>query len=151
MKDLIWNIKIFEKLSTTELYAILKVRQEVFIVEQACYYLDADGYDEKGIHIWAENENEIVAYCRIFPPGVKYKESSIGRVLTRHSYRNLNLGKTLLTFALNIIDTKFLNQGVRISAQDYLLKFYQNFGFEADGMGYLEDNIPHTEMIRNIN
>ncbi len=88
MKDIIWKIKSFEELSIHELYEILKVRQEVFVVEQTCYYLDADGYDQKALHLFAEKEGKVVAYCRIFPEGVKYPETSIGRVLThrKNSY-----------------------------------------------------------------
>ena len=88
MNEVVWKIKSFDKLTIKELYAILKIRQEVFIVEQTCYYLDADGYDEKAIHIWGEKDEEIVAYCRIFEPKIKYPESSLGRVLTNPSYRN---------------------------------------------------------------
>lgn len=148
MKDIVWKIKSFEKLSTKELYEILKIRQEVFIVEQTCYYLDADGYDERALHIWAEKEDKVVAYCRIFPQGIKYSETSVGRVLTNPEFRNLELGKTLMKFALETINTRFKTKECRISAQDYLLKFYKNFGFTDTGKKYLEDNIPHTEMVR---
>ena len=148
MNEVVWKIKSFEKLAIKELYAILKIRQEVFIVEQTCYYLDADGYDEKAIHIWGEKDEEIVAYCRIFEPKIKYPESSLGRVLTNPSYRNLKLGKVLLKIALNTIEVKFNTTQVRISAQDYLLRFYSEFGFISTGLEYLEDDIPHTEMLR---
>jgi len=148
MNDIIWRIERFEELSVKQLYEILKVRQEVFIVEQTCYYLDADGADEKALHLWAENEGVVVAYCRIFAPGIKYAESSIGRVLTHPKYRNLRLGKTLMKIALQIIRTRFKTDRVRISAQDYLLAFYIALGFESTGKSYLEDDIPHTEMIR---
>lgn len=148
MNEVVWKIKSFDKLTIKELYAILKIRQEVFIVEQTCYYLDADGYDEKAIHIWGEKDEEIVAYCRIFEPKIKYLESSLGRVLTNPSYRNLKLGKVLLKIALNTIEVKFNTPNVRISAQDYLLRFYSEFGFISTGLEYLEDDIPHTEMLR---
>lgn len=148
MNEVVWKIKSFDKLTIKELYAILKIRQEVFIVEQTCYYLDADGYDEKAIHIWGEKDEEIVAYCRIFEPKIKYPESSLGRVLTNPSYRNLKLGKVLLKIALNTIEVKFNTPNVRISAQDYLLRFYSEFGFISTGLEYLEDYIPHTEMSR---
>ncbi len=149
MKDIIWKIKSFQGLSSLELYAILKVRQEVFIVEQTCFYLDADGYDQKALHLWAEKEDQIVAYCRIFKEGIKYPETSIGRVLTHPSARNLSLGKILMSFALQAIETQFKTKKCRISAQDYLLDFYKNFGFTDTGKKYLEDDIPHTEMVRN--
>ena len=143
-----WKIKSFSELSTQELYRILKIRQEVFIVEQACYYLDADDYDEKAIHTWAEKDGEILAYSRIFEPGIKYKESSIGRVLTHPNYRKNNLGKILIRFSINAIEARFRTQSIRISAQDYLLRFYSDFGFVDTGKKYLEDDIPHTEMVR---
>ena len=148
MNNVTWNIKNFEDLSTKELYKILKVRQEVFIVEQTCYYLDADGYDDKALHVWAETNGEIAAYCRIFSQGIKYPETSIGRVLTNTKYRNLKLGKTLINIALQAIETHFETSECRISAQDYLLEFYKSFGFEDTGKKYLEDDIPHTEMVR---
>ena len=148
MNNVTWKIKNFEDLSIKELYEILKVRQEVFIVEQTCYYLDADGYDDKALHVWAETNGEIAAYCRIFSQGIKYPETSIGRVLTNTKYRNLKLGKTLINIALQAIETHFETSECRISAQDYLLEFYKSFGFEDTGKKYLEDDIPHTEMVR---
>lgn len=149
MNNIIWKIKSFEELTTKELYDILKVRQEVFVVEQTCYYLDADGYDEKALHLFAEKEGQVVAYCRIFGQGIKYAETSIGRVLTHPNARNLSLGKTLLSIALQTIEKRFETKACRISAQDYLLKFYQELGFKDTGKKYLEDDIPHTEMVRN--
>ena len=148
MKDVVWKIKEFNELSVNELYQILKIRQEVFIVEQTCYYLDADGYDEKAIHLWAEKEGEILAYCRIFKEGVKYEEPSIGRVLTNLNFRNFKLGKILMKLALELIEARLGSKKVRISAQDYLIKFYNEFGFYDTGKKYLEDDIPHTEMAR---
>ena len=149
MQTIHWKIKSFAELSVPELYEILKIRQEVFIVEQTCDYLDADGYDDKAIHLWAENNGEILAYCRLFEAGIKYQEASIGRVLTNSNYRNLSLGKTLMKFALFIIEARFRAGDVRISAQDYLLKFYSEFGFRDTGKKYLEDDIPHTEMLKS--
>ena len=148
--SIVWKIKTFSKLSNEELYQILKIRQEVFIVEQTCYYLDADGYDQQAVHIWAEKEGEILAYSRVFEPGIKYKEASIGRVLTNPNYRKNNLGKILIRFSINTIESRFRTQSIRISAQDYLLRFYSEFGFQDTGKKYLEDDIPHTEMVRVI-
>ena len=148
MKNVVWKIKSFDELNTKELYEILKIRQEVFVVEQTCYYLDADGSDEKAIHIWGNFEGEIVAYCRIFQPNIKYEEASIGRVLTNPDFRGKNLGKILMKIALQTIHIRFQTEQVRISAQDYLLKFYSELGFVDTGKKYLEDDIPHTEMIK---
>lgn len=148
--SIVWKIKSFARLSTEELYQILKIRQEVFIVEQTCYYLDADGYDQQAVHIWAESAGEILAYSRVFEPGIKYAEASIGRVLTNPKYRKNNLGKILIRFSINTIEARFRTQSIRISAQDYLLRFYSEFGFQDTGKKYLEDDIPHTEMVRVI-
>ena len=148
MKNVVWTIKNFNDLSLKELYEILMIRQEVFVVEQACYYLDADGSDEKAVHIWGEIEGKIVAYCRIFQPNIKYKEASIGRVLTSPDFRGQNLGKLLMKIALQTIQIRFKTKAVKISAQDYLLKFYSDLGFVDTFKKYLEDDIPHTEMIK---
>lgn len=147
MNSVVWKLKNFSELSPEELYKILNIRQEVFIVEQECYYLDADNYDQKALHLWAEENSEILAYLRIFPENIKYKEASIGRVLTSFSARSKNLGKTLVGFSLQIIFNQLRSKSVRISAQDYLIKFYTNFGFVDTGKKYLEDEIPHTEML----
>lgn len=144
----IWKVKSFADLSVPELYAIMKIRQEVFIVEQNCPYLDADDEDEKALHLWAENEGKIVAYCRIFDCGIRYSDASIGRVLTHPQFRSQKLGRILMRFAINTLEQRFGAKTVRISAQDYLLKFYGDFGFHDTGKKYLEDGIPHTEMIR---
>lgn len=148
MSNIIWRIKSFEELTTSELYEIIKARVDVFVVEQNCPYPDLDDYDQKAIHLWAEQDNRVLAYCRIFDRGIKYNETSIGRVLTSEKGRGKNLGKQLIKYAVETIENRFKTSEVRISAQDYLLKFYSDFGFEDTGKKYLEDNIPHTEMFR---
>ena len=149
MNAAVWRIKSFDELSTTELYKILQVRIDVFVVEQNCPYAETDGYDEKALHLWAEKNGEIAAYCRIFAPGIKYDFASIGRVLTNQKFRGQNFGKGLMKIAVDIIETKFGTAKIQISAQDYLLKFYEEFGFRSTGNSYLEDDIPHTEMLRS--
>ena len=148
MENFIWKIKTFDELSATEFHAILKARIDVFIVEQNCPYPEVDGYDPKAVHLWAEYNDDVAAYCRIFQRGIKYEECSIGRVLTTENYRKLNLGKNLMKFAICISETRFLANSIIISAQDYLLKFYSELGFIVTGNRYLEDEIPHSEMIR---
>lgn len=148
MNKLVWNIKTFDELTTKELYAIIKARVNVFVVEQDCPYPDLDDYDQKAIHLWADMEGEVFAYCRIFNKGIKYRESSIGRVITTEKARGTGLGKQLIVYALDIINNRLGTSEVRISAQDYLLNFYSGFGFLDTGKKYLEDNIPHTEMLR---
>ena len=148
MQPITWKIKKFDELSTIELHQIIKARIEVFVVEQNCPYPEVDGSDPKAIHLWAENRGEVIAYCRIFEPGIKYSECSIGRVLIHQNFRKLNLGKTLMRFAISTIEARFQKATIRISAQDYLLPFYKEFGFTPTGKSYLEDNIPHSEMLR---
>ena len=148
MEKFTWKSKTFGELTTSELYQILKARVDVFVVEQNCPYPEVDGDDPKALHFWAEDDGEIIAYCRIFEPGIKYPESSIGRVLTHQKYRNKSLGKLLMTFAIKTIEGRFKTNTIRISAQDYLLSFYSELGFKATGKSYLEDDIPHSEMLR---
>lgn len=148
MSNIIWKIKGFEEITTSELYEIIKARVDVFVVEQDCPYPDLDGYDQRALHIWAEEDKSVLAYCRIFDKGIKYPETSIGRVLTTEKGRGKSLGKQLIQYAVETIENRFLTSEVRISAQDYLLRFYSGFGFEATEKKYLEDNIPHTEMFR---
>ncbi|MFW2135171.1 GNAT family N-acetyltransferase [Chryseobacterium sp. TY4] len=145
---ILWKIKAFGEITRDELYAILKSRQEVFIVEQETYYLDTDDTDQNALHIWAEINGKVVAYCRVFDKGIKYDETSIGRVLTHPEYRGLKLGRTLIAYAISCIETRYKTSSIRISAQDYLIKFYSDFGFIATDKKYLEDNLPHTEMYR---
>ena len=141
-----WFIKSFDELSTSELYAILKARVDVFVVEQHCHYPDLDDLDKVALHIWAENNHQLAAYCRVFPPGIKYSDASIGRVLTTQEFRKKSLGKSLVTKAISSIQEQFDTVKIKISAQDYLIDFYQSFGFVSTGKKYLEDDIPHTEM-----
>lgn len=145
---IIWKVKTFDELQIDELYKILQARIEVFVLEQNCVYPDLDGLDQKAIHLWAEEDSKILAYCRIFDRGIKYEECSLGRVLTTRLGRGRKLGKQLLRFATSIIEIRYNSEEVRISAQDYLLKFYSEFGFVASAKKYLEDGIPHTQMFR---
>ncbi len=151
MGNLIWKIKTFDELSTSELYEIIKARVEVFIIEQNCPYPDLDGYDDKAVHLWAEKNGDILAYCRIFDKNIKYPEASLGRVLTTKKARGKNLGKQLIKYALEIIKTRMKTSKIRISAQDYLIRFYTDLGFTDTGKKYLEDEIPHTEMLKKQN
>lgn len=148
MSTIEWKIKPFEKLSGAEVYEILKMRQEVFIIEQHCIYPDIDEEDFFGLHFWAECQGQVIAYCRIFPAKVTYEEVSLGRVLTSKAWRAKGVGKNLIFLAIQLIEARFKTRKIRISAQDYLLAFYGNFGFRSTGNSYLEDGIPHTEMLR---
>lgn len=140
-------IKNFSDLTQRELYQILQARNEVFVVEQNCVYQDADGYDEKSIHVIVPFEDRLGAYCRVLPPGLKYPEWSIGRVLTAKHARGRKLGHKLTEAALETVAIRG-GGNIRISAQAYLQKFYESHGFACVGEEYLEDNIPHIEMLR---
>jgi ElaA protein len=148
MSNIIWKIKAFDEFTVPELYAVLKARIDVFVIEQNCPYPDLDNYDQKAVHIWAEEDGKILANCRIFDKGIKYEEASLGRVLTTDAARGKNIGRQLMRYAVETIENRFHTSEIRISAQDYLLKFYSEFGFEDTGKKYLEDDIPHTEMLR---
>jgi len=144
-----WQVQRFEALSSTTLYAILKIRQEVFAVEQNSVYLDVDGKDMGAIHLYGQEDNAIQAYCRILAPGVKYTEASIGRVLTSVDNRGNGTGRLLMQKALVYCAQHYPNSGVRISAQLYLQKFYESFGFIVITAPYDEDGIPHIEMLKH--
>ena len=144
----VWHCKDFQALSTAELYHILAARTEVFIIEQDCHYQDTDFYDQKALHLWASEGGKIAAYCRLFAPGIKYHEASIGRVLTTTQYRGKGYGRTMMKMAVEILKTRYPDAGIRISAQDYLLRFYGELGFFETDKKYLEDQLPHTEMYR---
>ncbi|WP_133408102.1 GNAT family N-acetyltransferase [Parashewanella tropica] len=143
-------IKSFSELSTHELYALLKVRVDVFVVEQNCPYPELDEKDRNSdaYHIWfvAEDGN-IAAYCRVLPPGVSYPEASIGRVLVAESYRQQRLATQLMKAALECTQKQWPKAGVQIGAQEYLMSFYESLGFEPNSDMYLEDGIPHRDML----
>lgn len=143
-----WDIKKFEELSTKELYRIMQLRLEVFSVEQNCAYQDADGKDLKCFHLSGFNEaNDLVVYSRIVPAGISFREVSIGRVISSQKARGTGAGKELMKKSMEFIKQQYGNVPIRIGAQCYLIKFYSSFGFEISGDEYLEDNIPHIEML----
>ncbi|MDQ3047133.1 MAG: GNAT family N-acetyltransferase [Bacteroidota bacterium] len=144
-----WEVKKFEELSSIELYRIMQLRGEVFVVEQNCPYLDADGKDPDSLHLMGYGKNDhLIAYSRIVMPGISYEEVSIGRVVSSPSVRGSGSGKALMLESLSVIRGAFGNIPVRIGAQCYLQKFYEGFGFEAIGDSYMEDGIPHIEMLK---
>ena len=143
-----WEHKIFNNLTADEVYSILKLRQEVFVVEQNCPYLDCDDYDQESLHLIGKSNNDIIVYARILPPGLYYPEVSVGRVVTHPTKRGLGLGREAMVRAMNIVEMEYGKISIRIMAQTYLSKFYQSFNFEMSGVEFLEDGIPHIEMIR---
>ena len=142
-----WKLKSFDELTNTELYNLLKERTLVFVVEQNCPYLEVDGKDPVSYHLFKEDNGEIVAYLRIVPAGIAYQEASIGRVFVKKEYRGQGIAGKLLKRALDYIQNELEETKVKIQAQDYLRKFYSSFGFQPISETYLEDNIPHVDMI----
>lgn len=143
-----WEWKRFDDLTADEVYTILCVRQQVFVLEQECLYLDADGKDRHAFHLMGFDNNNLVAYARILDAGVSYDEISMGRILTTEKVRGNGAGIELMEVGIDQIHKQNGNVPIRISAQTYLLKFYEKFGFRSTGKEYLEDEIPHTEMLR---
>lgn len=146
MSKVNWKIKRFEALSSEELYSVLQLRSEVFVVEQNCVYQDIDGKDSKAIHIIGEYDGIIVAYARLFKPNDYFEKSSIGRVIVKQSHRHLKLGHELMCECIRTIGTLFGESEITISAQLYLKNFYECHGFVETSEMYLEDDIPHIEM-----
>ena len=143
------EIKNFQELEVQELYEVLQLRSEIFVVEQDCVYQDMDHKDQLAFHIMGYKEGKIVAYTRIFKPGDYFREASIGRVLVRKSERQYGYGLEIMKASINTIHKKFGPTAIYISAQKYLTKFYISLGFKVVGEEYLEDGIPHVGMIRN--
>ena len=145
---MIWTLKPFDDLTPKELYNILQLRNEVFIVEQNCPYQDLDNKDLYAYHLMGMKENKLIAYSRLLAPGISYSESSIGRVVSSPAVRKTGIGKKLMTESIIQIQNLFQTDTIRIGAQLYLKKFYESFGFVQQGEVYPEDNIPHIIMLR---
>jgi len=147
--EITFKIKRFNELSTAELYSLLQLRSEVFVVEQNCVYQDIDGKDEKAIHVLGYYNNELAAYSRIFNQGYYFDEASIGRVIVSPKYRDKKFGHDLMRVSMNAIKENFNETTITISAQEYLKKFYESHGFIQTSEMYLEDDIPHIQMKKN--
>ena len=143
-----WRCCEFENLSTPELYEILRLRAEVFVVEQDCPYQDLDGKDQSAFHLLGQRETSLCCYARLLSPGVSYPEASIGRVVTSNQVRGSGLGRLLLQESIRQCQLLWPGNGITISAQQHLEKFYQEFGFVTQSDPYLEDDIPHIRMQR---
>lgn len=144
-----WEYSTFDNLSARKLYEILALRQQVFNVEQQCAYLDADGLDPSALHIMGYQDKKLVCYLRLFEPlNFQDKEAKFGRVVTATTVRKQGLGKQLIQQVLTYLEQHHPNIPIHISAQTYLQRFYENFGFQADGEPYLEDHIPHITMVK---
>lgn len=146
--ELKWKIKPFEALTVNELYDLLKLRSEIFVVEQNCVYLDIDGKDKKALHLIGEYNGKVAAYSRLFDAGISFENASIGRVVVGANYRDKKWGHDLMSEAIAAIKSNFGKDKITIGAQLYLKKFYESHGFVQSGEMYLEDDIEHIEMIR---
>lgn len=143
-----WRLARFEELSPREIHDLFQARAAVFVVEQNCAFQDLDGLDPQCWHLSGYQGHELVAYCRIVPPGVKYAEPSIGRVVTTASVRGTGLGRSLMGEALARAEKLWPGRAIRIGAQQRLERFYEDFGFTTASQPYDEDGIPHVEMVR---
>jgi ElaA protein len=145
-----WTIKKFDELTVHELYAILQLRNEVFAVEQNCVYHDMDDKDQLAHHLMGWEDQKLLAYTRILPAGIAYREASIGRVVTSPSARKKGLGRSLMEVSIAETNRLYGNTPIRIGAQVYLHSFYTSLGFIRTGDMYLEDGIEHVEMLRFV-
>jgi len=146
-----WILKKFDELTPHELYSILRLRNEVFVVEQNCVFQDADNKDQASYHLMGWNNEMLIAYSRIMPAGVAYDLPSIGRVVTSPDARRNGTGKKLMIESIEAVKRLFGNVAVKLGAQLYLKKFYESFHFMQSSEVYLEDGIEHIEMIRSVN
>tara|TARA_Y100001968_G_scaffold83082_1_gene74225 strand:+ start:40 stop:498 length:459 start_codon:yes stop_codon:yes gene_type:complete len=146
-ENLSWEWKSFSELKRDELYDILRFRQEIFVVEQKSWYLDADGLDQSSLHLLVLDKGILIGYLRLTPPGKKYPETSIGRVSIDKGYRGEKLGDHLLIMGIEKGKEAYGSGSYRISAQEYLISYYEKHGFKVQGNPYDEDGIPHIEML----
>jgi len=141
------SVKYFDELDTTELYNILQLRSEIFVVEQDCVYQDLDGKDQHALHVIGTKNNKAVAYTRIFKSGDYFNVASIGRVIVAKEERRYGYGKVIMEASIEAVKKKLGETSIKISAQTYLKGFYNSLGFKEVGDGYLEDGIPHIAMV----
>jgi len=141
------TVKAFDELTIYELHDLLQLRSEVFVVEQDCVYQDVDGKDAKAIHVLGKKDGKIVAYTRCFPPGIYFEEAAIGRVVVQRSQRKYSYGHIIMKASIKVIKDKYQTESIKLSAQTYLIRFYESHGFKTTGEEYLEDGIPHVAMI----
>ena len=144
---MILHIKKLEEMSVLELYRIMKLRSEVFVLEQNCVYLDPDGLDEQCHHIFLEENGEILSYCRVLNRGITFPEVSIGRVVVGKNARGKGYSKKILKAAMDFVEKELGENEIQIAAQSYLVPFYNALGFRAISEEYEEDGIPHINMI----
>ncbi|WP_163971749.1 GNAT family N-acetyltransferase [Oceanobacillus halotolerans] len=142
-----WYRKSFQELTNKELYQLMKARVDVFVVEQECPYPELDNYDQEALHFFAKMDDEIVAIVRLLPADLKFKEASIGRVMVVEKYRGNGYATQIMEKAIKFITEEWEETAIKIQAQEYLKNFYGSLGFEQISESYLEDDIPHIDMI----
>ena len=147
--ELTWSWKSFENLSKEEVYEILSFRQSIFVVEQESWYLDADALDQESEHLIVKYKDKLIGYLRLVPPGIIYKTASLGRIAIDKTHRGKGLGSKLVEEGLKRTECTYSSSALTISAQEYLIGFYQDHGFEVSGEAYDEDGIPHIKMFRD--
>ena len=145
-----WRYKQFVQLTPYEVYELLQLRAEVFVVEQNCVFLEPDGIDNRCLHLLGYNNNKLLAYTRIVPPRLAYNQASIGRVVTSPSVRNTGAGKKLMQRSIDMLYSSFGKVTIKIAAQFYLKKFYESFGFYQVSEVYLDDGIEHIHMLKEV-
>lgn len=143
-----WTCSSFKELSPYQLYDCLRLRSQIFVVEQNCVFLDADNYDQQCYHLMGYDKDRLAAYTRLVPPSLIYEQASIGRVVTSPAARSLGVGKELMQQSINAVYRLFGKQPIKIGAQLYLKRFYESFEFEQIGAAYLEDGIEHIHMLK---
>ena len=143
------TVRTFQELTLEELYKLLQLRSEIFVVEQDCVFLDADDKDQKALHVLGWEGSELAAYARVFGPGDYFTEASIGRVAVRETFRGRGLGIHIMKATIKAVEQRFGTSYIALSAQKYLKQFYLDLGFLPEGKEYLEDDIPHLRMVLN--
>ncbi|QMU61088.1 MAG: GNAT family N-acetyltransferase [Gammaproteobacteria bacterium] len=153
MKDLQWRCNVFQQLDKNTLYEIIKLRIDIFVVEQKCPYPELDEKDRHDgtLHLSAHDNEKLIAYARLLPPGLSYAETSIGRFAVESSSRQQGIGSLLIKKCLDETNKAWPKHNIKISAQEYLQEFYEKFGFIKVSSSYLEDYIPHIEMLKDKN
>lgn len=147
--NLSWSWKTFDQLSKEELYELLSLRQSIFVVEQKSWYLDADGLDNCSLHLLIKLNDVLLGYLRLLPPKIKFDTPSIGRIAILKNYRGNKIGSRLVKEGIQKSLETFSTHSLTISAQEYLIKFYEDHGFKVFGEVYDEDGIPHIQMVKD--
>ncbi|TDL31523.1 GNAT family N-acetyltransferase [Jeotgalibacillus sp. S-D1] len=145
-----WTLKTFNELSTYELYQILMLRNSVFVVEQQCAYQEIDGNDLNSFHLSFGDGEQLAAYARLLPAGVKYNTPSIGRIIVHESFRGSGIARELVSKSIDVMQNEWNVSEIKLQAQTYLRHFYQSFGFEETSEDYLDDGIPHVDMLMKV-